>query len=380
MQFGAVAMVQKIPLHIAFCITTLDPGGAERQLVRLACGLDRSEFSPEVIYFKGDGALAQPLQAAGIPVTRVDARHRWDVSIVPRLQHHFRRGQPTIVQSFLHHANIVTRIAAHRAGVRCIVSGIRVAERRRGLRLWVDRYTERWVQAHVCVSSDVAQFSVETGGLNPRKVVIIPNAVDLSSIANATPASLAEYGIPARGVEPLSAPVLLSVGRLDQQKDPFLLLEAFRLIQPEFPNATLLYAGEGPLRESLADAAVQVPGVHLLGFRTDVPGLLKAATLLALTSRWEGMPNVVLEAMAAGTPVVAANVEGVHDLLGECGHTFRPGSLSELCGQLRYVLTKPREASNRALHLQTVAQQKFASSTMVAAYADLYRKLVSLPH
>ncbi|NQV23239.1 MAG: glycosyltransferase, partial [Rhodopirellula sp.] len=167
------------PRRITFLITELDHGGAERALVRIATGLDRNLWEPQVVSLSDRGALAEPLEAVGIPVTSIGAGRvhspigLWRATI--GLSRCLKTQQPALLQTFLFHANIAGRLAAKRAGVPVVVSGIRVAEKRGRWRLAVDRMTDRFVDRHVCVSRSVADFSIRESGLPPSKVMVIPN-------------------------------------------------------------------------------------------------------------------------------------------------------------------------------------------------------------
>lgn len=358
--------------RIAFCITELDPGGAERQLVRLATNLDPGLFEPEVICLSGSGPLVEPLRNAGIPVTCLAARGSWDARVILRLRRHLRRTRPDLVQTFLFHANIGGRIAARLARVPVVVSGIRVAERRRW-QLRLDRLTDRLVDRHVCVSRSVAEYSATVGGLPAAKLVVIPNAVDASTFASATPADLTEFGFPP------GAQVILFVGRLVPQKDPMLLIDAFRLLSSRHKNARLLFVGQGPLEAELRRGSADLGDrIAFADRREDVPNLLKASTCLALTSRWEGMPNVILEAMAAGTPVVATKAEGVAELVGEgefgtIVHSRDPRAFS---AALEQILRNPTEATLRGHSAQHIAREHHTTESTVRACQRLYLELL----
>jgi glycosyltransferase involved in cell wall biosynthesis len=175
--------------------------------------------------------------------------------------------------------------------------------------------------------------------------------------------------------------VILSVGRLDPQKDPFLLLETFSILRSSIPNLHLIYAGDGILKTELLEAIAQKhleKFVHVLGWRADVPSLLKAADVLVLCSRWEGMPNVVLEAFAAGTPVVATNVEGISDLITnrQTGLLITSRNPDELAALVFEVL-KDSELSAQMKHLsQRLAREKFTWESSVGDYVKLYESLL----
>jgi len=364
------------PIPIAFCITDLDAGGAERALVQIVMRLDRAEWLPQVFCLAGEGELAAELRAAGIPVTCFGARRWWNVGVLFRLRRALREMRPAVLQTFLYHANILGRIAGRFASVPAVVSGIRVAERRSRFRLWLDRVTERWVTRHVCVSRGVAEFSADVGGLSRRKLHVIPNGVDFERFATAAPADLSEFGIPS------GDSTILFVGRLDPQKGTMSLLEAFGALAERRAGVHLLLVGAGPLenavRSWIGEHGMDLR-VHLAGRRDDIPELMRASDCLVLPSRWEGMPNVVLEAMAAGLPVVATRVEGTEELIRheETGLLVPADDLQALSSALELTLEDRTSAADRADSAQNVVQNDFAWSTVAEAYAAMYRAITN---
>lgn len=311
-------------IRLALCITELEIGGAERRLVELATRIDRRRFTP-VVYSLGprpepaNDVLVRTLEAANVEVHCLGGRSLWNVpAVVRQLTRRFRTQQPQVVQTFLFHANLLGRIAARRAGVPHVVAGIRVAERHSRWHLAVDRWTSGMVERYVCVSQAVAEFSRTRGRLPPEKLVVIPNGIFVSEYSQATPAPLSSLGVPA------GRRVVTYVGRLDRQKRVDWLLAAASHFLPELPDHDLLLVGRGPDRERLERLAAELSigeRVHFAGWRDDVPAILKASDLLVLPSAWEGMPNVVLEAMACGLSVIATNVEGVREVIGPLSET-----------------------------------------------------------
>lgn len=363
------------PVPLVFCITDLDPGGAERALVQLATGLDRNCWQPSVICLSGPGALVEPLKQAGIPVDCLGACCAQDVRVLFRLVGRLRRLRPALLQTSLYHANLLGRVVGRLVGVPIIVSGIRVAERGSRFRLWVDRVTERLVDAHVCVSRDVAEFSVHRGGLSAEKVTVIPNGVDWETYAHASAADLSEFGIPP------GCRTVLFVGRLDQQKDPFNLLTAAESLFEKHSQLHVLLVGKGRLRQAI-ETWVREHGVqsrvHVAGWRADVPALLRAAGCLVLSSRWEGLPNVVLEAMAAGVPVVATQVEGTTALVrpGQTGLLVPPESPEELASAISQILTDSARALSMAREAQEFVKKELTWKEAVSQHEHLYRRLL----
>lgn len=305
--------------RIDFCITELRSGGAERCLVELATRLDPARFTCRVVSLAprpadDERSLVPRLEAAGVPVHYLNARRRLDaLRAVRDLAAWWRADRPDLVQTFLFHANIVGRLAARRAQVATVVSGLRVAERRSRWRLWIDRLTAGNVARHVCVSESVARFSRDVGGLPAERLVVIPNGIDVSRYEHVPPFDAPSWGLP------VNRRFVVCIGRLDEQKGQRWLIEHAHRWMDRCPEHDLLLVGDGPDRaalEALIAAKNLTSRVHFLGWTTLVPTILVAADLLVLPSLWEGMPNVVLEAMAAGRAVAARDVEGVAELLG----------------------------------------------------------------
>ena len=302
---------------VALCITDLNVGGAERCLVELATRLDRKRFSPIVYCLKpppqtGETSVMPDLQAAGVGIEFLDARGIADFPcVVNSLRKMLRANNTRIAQSFLFHANIVARFAARAIGDCRVVSGIRVAEHGAAWHRWLDRVTHRMVDRYVCVSQSVAAFSAQVTRLPPEKLVVIPNGIDAARYSNIPAAKLSAIRSGRR--------LITFIGRLDVQKSLPQLIENGRDWLRRLPDCDLLLVGQGPQERLLRQQCISADiadRVHFLGWRADIPEILAASSLLVLASAWEGMANVVLEAMASGLPVVATRVEGLEELLG----------------------------------------------------------------
>ncbi len=302
------------PIKILYCITELDPGGAERALVHLLTHLDRTLFEPLVVTLQSKGELEKRVQELGIDVqTLAMTRSLWSVWwSFWRLRRIISDFNPTIVQSFLIHANLMSRLASWRLGVKLVISGIRVAEKRSRWLLWADRVTESFVDFQICVSQAVRQFSIEQGRLTEKKLMVIPNGVDPQE--NSEPINLNDWGIPDE------ARVLLYVGRLDFQKGIDVLVRAMPTILKMEPQAHLLVVGQGNMYDELRACVIQqgTQGhVHFAGYQPSLTGFYRSADCLVLPSRWEGMPNVVLESLSAGLCVLTTRSEGVDDIMSQ---------------------------------------------------------------
>lgn len=369
-------------LKIALCITDLDAGGAERCLVHLATRIDRRRFDPVVYCLRRrpeveETSCLAPLSSAGIEVHCLGARASWEIlRVVRKLARLLREQQPDLLQSFLFHGNVVGRLAARRAGVRRVVSGIRVAEGGSRWHLWIERWTDRLVDRHVCVSQAVARFSAARTGLPADKLVVIPNGVDVAAYPARSPLPLETLGVPP------GQGVVTYVGRLNRQKGVRWLVESASDWLRQVPDCDLLLVGSGPEREVLRATCEKLgiaPRVHFAGWRPDVPEILASSRLLVLPSRWEGMPNAVLEAMATGLPVVATRAEGVEELLGPAAaeQTVDYGDGRALSGRIVNVLSDAPTAVRLGAANRVRAATDFPLETMVRAYETLWESLAS---
>lgn len=367
--------VSQSPIRIAFCITDLDPGGAERALVELVVHLDRTEWDPHVFCLGPHGALVERLAEASVPVECLGARSARNVGVVFGLARKLRRFRPELLQTFLFHANVAGRIAAWLARVPIVVCGIRVAEREQNWHLLFDRWTQGLVTHNVCVSQAVAEFSILRGRLASKKISVIPNGVDCERFVHAQPADLSEFGIPA------GSRTILSVGRLHEQKGHDLLINAAAPLLANQPDLHLLIVGEGPARAKLQQQIVEIncaQRVHLAGWRSDVPEIMKACTVFALPSRWEGMPNVLLEAMAAGLAVVASDVEGVREVVRDrvTGIIVPIDSAVDFCDGLNSLLDDPARRNRIGYESQDYVSKHFVDVDLLSKYPRLYRELL----
>ena len=370
------------PTRIALCITGLEPGGAERALTELATRLDRQQFEPTVYSLRGRPAgnaamLVERLEQAGVPLEFLAARRPRDFPrVLARLRSRLAAQRPAIVQSFLFHANLLGTAAARLAGVPIVVTGVRVAERRNNWHLRLARWSDRWVDRHVAVSNAVRDFSLTASIGTSDKWVVIPNSVDVARFEGVAPAAKQSMGVSA------GHDVVVCIGRLDPQKGLDWLIEQMPRLLAAGPAFDLVIVGDGPQREELGRLVARLglaERVHFAGFRGDVPAILAASKFLVLPSRWEGMPNVVLEAMAAGKPVAAARVEGVEEALGPgaAAQTFAAGDGEEMAGKMAAILGDAGLAARLGGDNQQRAREAFSIEAMVARYQALYRTLLA---
>lgn len=363
------------PRRVAFCITDLDPGGAERALYEIVTRLDRTKFEPHVFSLSG-GAVAQWLKEREIPVTCFDLANRSRYQVLGWLTRELRGLRPDIVQGFLFHGNLVSRIAAWRAGVPIRLAGHRVAEREKTWHLWLDRLTKSLVKKHVCVSEGVAEHLRRHLAIDDSQTVVIPNGIDPNTkVAN-------DHRLHEQLGLPDGCRIVIAVGRLQRQKGFDLLIDAFQDVSRRWNDVHLAIVGEGPERAVLER---QIESLHcsssvtLLGYRTDVPELIAEADVFVLSSRWEGMPNVVMQAMLNGTPVVATRVEGITELIeqGRSGLVVELNQAGPLASAIIRILADAEFAKQVADHAQRVIETHFTWEQSAQMYETLFSELLN---
>jgi starch synthase (maltosyl-transferring) len=213
-------------------------------------------------------------------------------------------------------------------------------------------------------------------GLPEQRLTVIPNGVDLARIDEAAPIEKATLGLPE------TARIALFIGRLTHQKGVDVLLAAAREVLPAHPDWRLVLVGDGPERQAVLSTIQADPRLathaHWLGRRDDVPRLLRTADLLVLPSRWEGMPNVVLEAMAARCPVVATDVEGCDELVLplRSGWLVEPGNPDRLARALSAAMADPGERAHHAAIARRIVAAQYTTARMIAAYDRLWSRLL----
>ncbi|NNE01214.1 MAG: glycosyltransferase [Pirellulaceae bacterium] len=367
-------------MRVDFVITELFVGGAERCLTELAIGMAQQGDQVRVFSFANlpegeQRLLADRLLSAGIDITTGDADHANQfLRAFRRLQSWFKESPPDICQTFLFHANVLGTLAAKRSGVNTRIGGIRVAESK-PIRIHVERFAARQMTSAVCVSSAVQQFAQRQLKIEQSRSIVIPNSVNVSRFVDAVPMSWTDLQWPPDSV------VSLFIGRLHPQKGIDLLQRQIDVLAPANSNRRLLLVGDGPLRGDLETWAEKIGAdrVRILPWQKDVAPILKASRVLVLPSRYEGMPNVVLEAMASGKPVVCSRVQGSEELLSHDNgkQAFAPGDDNAMKKLVEQFLCDQSLCEEVGLKNRRRAEVDFSVASMVDAYRRHYQSVLN---
>lgn len=366
-------------LCIAHVLPTFGMGGQERVALDLAAGQQaRGHRVMGVSLAEGtEGPLADEFRAKGIAV---HSRTKWprkigvDGSLPVRLAWLFRDERVDVVHTHNPQPLIYGAPAGKLAG--CATVHTRHGENPDPpLRKVLRRISGTLADAYVAVSEETAALARAERDAHPSKISVIRNGIDLSRFDPARPQREAvrqELGIPA------DAWVVGTIGRVVEEKNHALLVDAMAALCAE--GAHLVVVGDGALLPSLRERVRALPPparIHLLGSRRDAPRLMQCFDVFAMSSRSEGLPLVILEAMASALPIVSTAVGGIPNVIVD-GHTGLLVAGLE-SGALASALMRARDDRDLARRLAETGRQlalaEYSADVMVERYLALYRRL-----
>jgi len=366
-------------IRILHVIPALDRGGAEKQLGLLCGNIDRARFEPHVAVLARDGPSRAELDAAGAPITVIGKYGKLDPFALLRLARHIQSVGPDIVHTWLFAANSYGRLAARRAGVTRIIAGERRLDKWKAwYHVAIDKYLARRTDRIVANSPAIVEFAVEHG-IAREKFAVIPNAAPPHAFHSDPPPPrdelLRKVGLP-RNVRLIAA-----IGRLCPQKRIKDLIWAADLLKRARDDTHLLIFGEGPHRERLTRYRNQVEiadRVHFLGERGDLADWMPHFDLLWLASEHEGQSNAILEAMAAGVPVVASDIPGNRELVvdGVTGFLVPIGDRAGFAKAAQAILSDSTLRERLGGASKERARVEFGVAKMVERYEWLYAELM----
>lgn len=355
-----------VPARVVFLLEDLEFGGTQRQALELARRLDRSRFQVEIWVLRAGDDLAPVARDYGLPVVWL-ARSGW---VGPQsllgLGRRLWADPPDLLMLLTVIPNIWGRLWGRLARGPVIVGNCRG-----GAAPWRqhERWLWPWADHLLCNSARLKEFLTSRYGLPPDRITVAMNGVDT------------DFFQPNPNGRPSGPPVLLSVARLVPDKDHDTLLKAFARLSPHHPGAQLRLVGNGPRRQVL-EQRVQNLGlaeqVEFLPPAHDLRPLYHQADLFVLSSRAEALPNVILEAMAAGLPVVATRVGGVPEAVvpETTGLLVDPGDDAGLAAALGRLLADfgVRRAMGKQARQRVL--DHFSFPAMVSRHQDLWSRLL----
>jgi glycosyltransferase involved in cell wall biosynthesis len=365
--------------------TELRAGGTERCVTELATRLDPKKFKCQVVslapFPQERTQFYDQLKKHDIPLASLDAGSAWSfLRARRRLVDQIDQFRPDWVLSFLFHANVLTAYALKRFPGLPHLANIRVADPR-NWRLPVERWGLRRARKIICVSEAVKQHCQQVGNYPKEKLCVIPNGVDLAQLDRQMAESAEMDASTLSALRSSVGPHVGFGGRLDPQKGLDQLLRAWPVLLREFPDAQLWIAGEGPQRPELELQTQQLGlegRLHWLGWQPEPWRALQHCGVLVFPSRWEGMSNALLEGMATGKPVVANEIEGVHEVLGAGPREqlAQPEQPESLVRNLSQVLSNQELASDCGSYNRQRIEQHYSIDGMIQRFTEVMESTV----
>ena len=372
------------PLRITHVVLSLDVGGLERIVVDLAQVNRAHGHAPSVLCLERPGTLSAQLENLGIPVYCADRQPGLRLSTIDKVRSLLKHLRPDVIHTHQIGALLFTGPAARIEKVPVIVhtehSNHIANQRSRQMRLrtrLLFRLAGSFAKRFFCVSNNIASEVKAYRVISSKKTIVVPNGIDTSKF-DAPEESIflrQELGIPD------DVPVIGTVGRLIEVKRQDVLIRGFSRLGNHNPLPHLLLVGDGPesgaLRK-LADSLGIGNRVHFAGYQSRPEKYLHVMDVFALTSRLEGMPLAILEAWAAGLPVIASRVGGIPQMIthGVNGLMFGSGNEAELSDLIGRLLTCHHEAQRLAEAGRERVRSQFDLSVMADTYEQHYRDVL----
>ena len=369
---------------ILLAIGSLDIGGAEKQLIALAGGLTQAGSECRVFVLNGHGKLRLHLERIHVPVISAwdlgdQKRRPWRTGIAQlKLIDIARHYKPDVIHAFLPLMTFMGTVAGRLCKIPLVITSRRALgthqERYRFLRP-LDLMANAWSHRVTVNSKAVWNDVVRRDHIDPRKLILIYNAVDPTPYESACLSR--ERMRQKLGLKPEERAVIV-IANLIPYKGHHDFLKAARRVKDRIPEATFWLVGED--RGIQKDLEIEAQNLGLsesvlfMGQRSDIPSLLAASDLFVLPSHEEGFSNVILEAMAAGLPVVATEVGGNSEAVadGETGWLVPPRNPSAMAGKIVDLLSDPGKATSWGILGKGKVKKHFTIEQMVEKHLALY--------
>jgi len=370
-------------------------GGAQMNTLDLARRLPADRYEVEVLTGPDVGAepsLQSAFTDAGIPVHLLPGLHREesatrDLAALWRTVGFLRRGRYDVLHTHMAKAGVIGRMAAGFAKVPVVVHTVHgwpwhnfVDRKTKERYVGYERRAAARTDRLIVVSERDRGKGLAQGVAPPDRFTLIRSGIDFDVF---DPAKYEKAACRKALDLPEDAPVMVTVGALTEQKNPLEALEVTARVKNAFPAVRHLIVGDGPLKDDVDAriAALDLEGnVRRLGARDDVPAILAAADVFLLTSRWEGLPRTLIEAMAMGKAVVATQVDGVLDVIEDnvTGYARDPGDVDELSAMCVRLFRAPNLITEMFKgNTAFLRRPEFRADTTAAQVDALYRELLA---
>lgn len=296
--------------NILFLITGFDYAGAENQIVQLCRGFRAKNYRILIVSMIKPVAYLDELKALGVEMQSLHMNKGVpDPRALLKLRRIIRDFKPDIVHSHLVHANIMARVVRLIVNIPVLICTAHSINEGGTFREWMYRITDPLCDLTTNVSQEAVNRYVQIKAAPKHKIIYVPNGIDLDQFAG----NEQDYSDIRSELDLGAAFIWLAAGRFVPEKDYSNMVKAFSIIASHYPDSRLLIAGIGEEREAIERLSSELGlerQIRFLGIRKDIPKLMRAVDAYVLSSKWEGLPIVLLEAAASGLPIVATNVGG----------------------------------------------------------------------
>ena len=360
------------PIKTLFLLTSMPVGGAETLLVDLVRRMDRRRFSPEIACLKDLGELGE-LMSHEVKTTCNYLTNKWDLRVLPRLANYLKQNRiDALVTVGAGDKMFWGRLAARLAGTPVIACALHSTGWPDGVGR-MNRALTPITDAFIGVADEHGRYLRDQEGFPPEKVNVIPNGVDTNRFQpDITANSIVRQELSI----PIDAPVCSIVAALRPEKNHDMFLKGAALIRQRFPDTRFLIVGDGPERDRLEQLKAQLglsEAVRFLGTRKDIPAILAASNVCALTSKMEANPVSILEALSTRVPVVATRVGGVPTTVidNETGFLVPAGDEAAFADRVSQLLAQSAEAARMGRNGRDLVCKDWSVDAMVRGYENL---------
>lgn len=358
--------------------TSMGMGGADQQILTLARAMRARGHQVRIVSLAPLGPMGLEAQRDGFQIDSLELRRNLaHLPRIARLVGMIRRWQPDVLHSHMVHANLLAGALRPLARVPALVATIHSINDGGPIRMAAYRVSSAVVDRFTIISRLAAQRYIDIGAVPGRLVQVVPNAVDTDwfrKLPGARAEIRAELGLGDEFV-------WLAVGRFEEAKDYPTMIAGFAQLAARHSNAKLVLVGKGSLQqevEQLLRTHRLEHRVQLTGVRRDVPRLMSAADGYLLSSAWEGMPVVLLEAAAAELPIVATRVGGVAEVVedGQSGLLVPPGQPTALADAMAAIEGMSSEArAAMGARGRALVEQQYGTRHIMDVWERLYSEV-----
>jgi glycosyltransferase involved in cell wall biosynthesis len=356
--------------------------GQTAHVLSLARGLDRRRYEVTVVLPVDLDRTITAFEQIGVRVVPLSLRKvLWSPQTIIALARLIREWEPDVVHVHSQEAGPPARVIVRLAGAGAILYTPQTIDIRRTRWHWLyvlfERTLARITDLIISVNESDRRRLIQWG-IPPHKVVTVPNGIDLAAFQR--PTGVGELRL-AFGLD-VHRPLVIQVGRLSAQKDPLAFVKGAAQVVRACPDAQFALVGDGPLGGEVAALLCELGlegHVHLLGWQDQASELMAAADVVTLTSRWEGTPYALLEAMACSRPVVTTAVNGCPEIVveGLTGFLVPPGDTAAWAGAVTSLLKDPAQASAMGRRGRHRVEERFTLPRMIARIEALYEQVAS---